>query len=198
MPRNKQIILFFMKPWQWLGHCLDRLCRPIPWGLALVNYVHQRILRVNSQYPFSVNFTSRVVGNVKIGSNVWISFAVSGGCYIQANNGIEIGDDTIFAPGVKIISANHSFSDHGKWNKAPSIKIGRGVWIGANAVVLPGVQIGDGAVIGAGSVVTKSVGAGEVVAGNPAKLVRTKPRYFKIALQDELNPINLRTTHLSE
>ena len=51
--------------------------------------------------------------------------------------------------------------------------IGKNVWIGAGATVLPGVTVGDNAVIGAGSVVTKNVEADTVVAGNPAKPIGT-------------------------
>jgi maltose O-acetyltransferase len=49
------------------------------------------------------------------------------------------------------------------------VRIGRDVWIGGGAIILPGVTIGDGALIGAGSVVTRDVGAGVMVAGNPAR-----------------------------
>lgn len=52
--------------------------------------------------------------------------------------------------------------------------IGNDVWIGANAIVIQGVKIGNGAVIGAGSVVTKNVGDYEIVAGNPARLIRKR------------------------
>jgi acetyltransferase-like isoleucine patch superfamily enzyme len=53
-------------------------------------------------------------------------------------------------------------------------KIGRDVWIGANAVILGGVTIGDGAVIAAGAVVNRDVEAGAVVAGVPAREVRRR------------------------
>jgi len=51
-------------------------------------------------------------------------------------------------------------------------RIGRNCFVGGRALILPGVEIGDGCVIGAGSVVTKSVPAGCIVAGNPAKIIR--------------------------
>jgi maltose O-acetyltransferase len=50
-----------------------------------------------------------------------------------------------------------------------SISVGRNVWIGAGALILPGVTIGDDAVVGAGSVVTRAVAPGATVAGNPAR-----------------------------
>lgn len=55
------------------------------------------------------------------------------------------------------------------------VAIGHDVWIGHGAVVLPGVSIGNGAVVGANAVVTRDVGAYQIVAGVPAKLVR--PRF---------------------
>jgi maltose O-acetyltransferase len=50
------------------------------------------------------------------------------------------------------------------------IRIGRNVWIGGGAILLPGVTVGDDAVIGAGSVVTRDVPAGATVIGNPARV----------------------------
>ena len=54
------------------------------------------------------------------------------------------------------------------------VKIGNGVWIGNNAIILSGVTIQDGAVIGAGSVVTKDVYSYEIFAGNPARKIGTR------------------------
>jgi maltose O-acetyltransferase len=47
------------------------------------------------------------------------------------------------------------------------------VWIGRSAIILPGVTIGDNAVVAAGAVVTKDVPDATLVAGNPARVVRT-------------------------
>ena len=52
------------------------------------------------------------------------------------------------------------------------IHIGKKVWIGSGAIVLPGVNIGDNSVIAAGSVVTKDVPENSVFGGNPAKLIK--------------------------
>ncbi|MHB1295973.1 MAG: acyltransferase [Anaerolineae bacterium] len=109
---------------------------------------------------------------MRLGHDVWVSFAVSGGCYIQAGNGIEIGDHTIFAPNVCIVSANHDPCDHARWLSAEPVRIGRDCWIGANAVVLPGVTLGDGVVVGAGAVVTKSFPDRVIIGGVPARILR--------------------------
>ncbi len=53
------------------------------------------------------------------------------------------------------------------------IHIGKNVWIGSGAIVLPGVTIGDNSIVGAGSVVTKNVEPNSVVAGNPAKFIKS-------------------------
>ena len=58
------------------------------------------------------------------------------------------------------------------WDVVPTI-VRKGASIGSGATILCGVEIGEGAIIGAGSVVTKDVEAGMIVAGNPAKVVRS-------------------------
>jgi acetyltransferase-like isoleucine patch superfamily enzyme len=138
-----------------------------------INFIFQRVCRLNAEAPFQVHFTSKVImGNgIHIGRNVFKSFAVSGGCYIQGGNGIEIGDDTIFATGVKIISANHDPNNNFEWAKAAPIRIGSRCWIGTNAVIMPTVQLGDDVIVGAGSVVTKSFPPHAIIVGVPARQV---------------------------
>jgi acetyltransferase-like isoleucine patch superfamily enzyme len=92
--------------------------------------------------------------------------------------GITIEDDVLIGSGVHLYVGNHEFRDprtpiidQGRSPSMP-IRVERGSWIGANAILLPGVSVGANSVVGAGSVVTKSVAAGVVVAGNPAKVIR--------------------------
>tara|TARA_B100000925_G_C21964260_1_gene454785 strand:- start:624 stop:1139 length:516 start_codon:yes stop_codon:yes gene_type:complete len=149
-------------------------------GIAkfIVNFIFQRLFRINASIKTQVHFTSTFIGNnlffdtKDLDSRV--SFAVSGGLYIQSLNGVYFGKNVLLAPGVKIISANHSLDNSRKAEKASPIKIGDHVWLGANVVVLPGVEIGDGCVVAAGSVVTKSFLEKKIViAGNPARKIKS-------------------------
>ncbi|MGD9077998.1 MAG: acyltransferase [Desulfobacterales bacterium] len=95
---------------------------------------------------------------------------------IAAKKHIAIGDYTVIAPQCYIIDHEHGFSSQdlilNQKSNIKSVAIGRDCYIGAKTVVLGGSEIGDGAIIGAGSIVTKSIPAGEIWAGNPAKFIK--------------------------
>jgi acetyltransferase-like isoleucine patch superfamily enzyme len=100
------------------------------------------------------------------------------GCHIyEPRAGLSIGDHCMIAGGVLICGVNHGHSlqgmpmRHQPFEAAP-IVIGKDVWIGMGAIILPGVTIGDGAIVGAGAVVTSDVPAGAVVSGVPARFVK--------------------------
>jgi acetyltransferase-like isoleucine patch superfamily enzyme len=149
----------------------------VGFGKLILNFIFQRVFRVNSHIPVSVNYTSTLIGkglNFELtNKNFLSSLASSNSLYIQSLNGIYIGNGVLIASGVKIISANHSTSEDRESIVTNPIFIGENVWIGANAIVLPGVEIGDGCIVGAGSVVTKSFPeSGLIIAGNPAKIIK--------------------------
>jgi acetyltransferase-like isoleucine patch superfamily enzyme len=102
-----------------------------------------------------------------------MSLAASGGCYINAHDGIWIGRGTIWGPNVTIVSQDH---DPMRLEVAPptkGIEIGRNCWLGAGSVILPGVKLGDSTVVGANSVVNQSFPEGRcLLAGTPAQLVK--------------------------
>ena len=85
--------------------------------------------------------------------------------------GIYLGNRVQIGPHVTIVTDNHDLYDRSVLRCKP-VRIGNGVWIGANVTVLPGVAIGENAVIAAGAVVTKDVPAYSIVGGNPAKVIR--------------------------
>lgn len=97
---------------------------------------------------------------------------------LRAESDLVLGTDVVMGPDVVLMSSAHAFeatnipvNQQGALTRRPII-IGNDVWIGTRVIVLPGVTIGNQAVIGAGSVVTKSVPAGAIVAGNPARIIR--------------------------
>jgi maltose O-acetyltransferase len=108
--------------------------------------------------------------NIRLGANVFMNF----NCVVLDVVTVEIGDGTQIGPAVQIYAADHPRDvkvrrDGLEFGKP--VRIGRHVWIGGGAIILPGVTVGDDAVIGAGSVVTRDVAQGATVAGNPARLL---------------------------
>jgi len=89
---------------------------------------------------------------------------------------IRIGDDVQIGPHVQLLTPTHPLEPElrrAKWEAAEPITIGDNVWLGGGVVVCPGVTIGADTVVGAGSVVLRDVPAGVLVAGVPARVVRS-------------------------
>jgi len=102
------------------------------------------------------------------------------GCHIyEPRAGLSIGDHCMIGGGVLICGVNHGYSLVGipmrqqPFEAAP-IVIGKDVWIGMGAIILPGVTIGNGSIIAAGAVVTSNVPQGVVVSGIPARLAKQR------------------------
>ncbi len=96
--------------------------------------------------------------------------------FVYHRGNLTIGDRVSIAAGVIIILSSHSnYSGISRQVTArdETVVIGDDVWIGAGSIIMNGVTIGKGAVVGCGSVVTCDVAPNTVVAGNPAKVIRT-------------------------
>jgi maltose O-acetyltransferase len=111
--------------------------------------------------------------DIEIGNNSQINEE----CWIRNS---KIGKDVMIGPYSMILNYGHNIDDVNIPMIDQGVKfyqqtiIEDNVWIGARAVILPGVKICSGAVVGAGSVVTKDVDAYTIVAGNPAKFIRSR------------------------
>jgi acetyltransferase-like isoleucine patch superfamily enzyme len=114
-------------------------------------------------------------GSIRIARRVWLGPYV----VIYGQGGVEIGEQTLISMHCTILSSNHAIPARGTLIRGVAddllpTKIGRDVWIGANAVILGGVTIGDGAVVAAGAVVNRDVDPGAIVAGVPAREIRKR------------------------
>ncbi len=115
--------------------------------------------------PFYTDFGR----NIHIGKNVFIN----SGCHFQDQGGIYIGDGCLIGHCVVMATLNHDHDPAKRQNlHHKPIRIGNGVWIGANVVITAGVTIEDNAIIAAGAVVTKDVPANMIVAGIPARIIK--------------------------
>ena len=129
--------------------------------------------------PFNIQYGR----HVKIGAWTFVNF---GATFLDANM-ITLGDFVAVGPNVQFITDTHPTRPEERYlppeagdalpfravNFALPITVGNYAWIGAGAIILPGVTIGEGAVVAAGSVVTKDVAPRMIVAGNPARELRS-------------------------
>ena len=124
---------------------------------------------VHESFGLFLPFYTDCGRNITLGENVFIN----SGCRFQDWGGIQIGDGTLIGHNVVIATINHGLAPEKRHDNIPMpVIIGKNVWIGSNATVLPGVKIGDNAVVAAGAVVTKDVDANTVVGGVPARVIK--------------------------
>ncbi len=116
--------------------------------------------------PFYTDFGR----NTHIGKRVFINSC----CHFQDQGGIFIGDGCLIGHCVVLATLNHDPEPSRRQNlRHKPIRIGNGVWIGANVTITAGVTIGDNAIIAAGAVVTKDVPADIIAGGAPAKIIKS-------------------------
>jgi acetyltransferase-like isoleucine patch superfamily enzyme len=130
---------------------------------------------------------------IKIADNVFVWHYT----ILDGTGGIEIDEGSQIGAWVGIFThtshiAIRIYGDH--YQEVPeykkigypikSVKIGKYVFIGASAKILPGVSIGDGSLISAGAIVAENVGDFKIVAGNPAKVVGDTRELDQIYLED--------------
>ena len=88
-------------------------------------------------------------------------------------SGVHIGPESYVAFGAVILTHDMTRGLYA------DTRIGKRCFVGAHSILMPGVTVGDGSIVGAGSVVTRDVPAGTIVAGNPARVVRTGIKTYR-------------------
>lgn len=138
------------------------------------------------KYSYIGNFCTII--NVRIGSFC----SIADNCIIGgASHPLDwVSTSPVFHKGKNVMNKNFSAHDYITTRET---EIGNDVWIGSSSLIRGGVKISDGAVIGMGSVVTKDVGAYEIWAGNPARMIRKR---FNEGIIKDLN--NIKWWELSD
>ena len=114
------------------------------------------------------------------GKNIEIGRNSSIGMNCKVPNNIIIGEDVMMGPNVIIFGSNHVFDRTDipmrkqGMEKYPAVIIEDDVWIGSNSIIMPSLTIQKGSIIGSGSIVTKNFPAYSIIAGNPAKLIKSR------------------------
>lgn len=124
-----------------------------------------------NNYSYALGFSSPDYSKLSIGAHC----SFGGRVLLASYEVISIGDYCMFASGVSVLTATHDYGVYpmSKSFIAKPVTIGSNCWIGTNAIILPGIAIGNNCVVGAGAVVTKDIPNNSVVAGVPARTIKT-------------------------
>jgi maltose O-acetyltransferase len=110
--------------------------------------------------------------NLTIGNCCWFNVD----CLLDLGAHIDIGDNVAFGHQVIVLTTTHEV---GQSNRRAStllkkpVKISSGAWLGARCIILPGITVGEGAIVAAGAVVTRDVPPNTMVAGMPARVIKS-------------------------
>lgn len=149
---------------------------------CFINALSKDGIKVGGNFSLGRNSMIECTGVIRelgeelvIGKNV----GIAANAFIAMRGKVEIGDNTIFGPGVSIHAENHNFEDletpirlQGATRRG--VHIGQDCWIGSKAIILDGVHIGNHVIVAAGAVVNKDVPDYAIVGGVPAKVIKMR------------------------
>jgi putative colanic acid biosynthesis acetyltransferase WcaF len=148
----------------------------------LVNRVPFVNARIRAYAALGVEFDDPAAAYIALGVEVWGGHRLSIGrrstigqrCYVDARAGIRIEADVSVSREACILTATHDIDSPDFGSSLQPVHLGAHCWVGVRALILPGVHIGEGAVVGAGALVTADVKPFSVVAGVPARELKTR------------------------
>jgi len=153
---------FILKLFNW-GRIKVHLVQRISPFCALKVYDRGRLsIGYNCQFESGCDLQIHKNARLVLGRRVYMNRY----CMVSAQGSVEIGDNTIFGPGVKVFDNNHVFSKEKGVSQElsiGSIKIGNNCWIASNVVILKGTEVGDNCIIGAGCIIKGIIPAGSIV-----------------------------------
>ena len=164
------------------------LIRELPgeYGILLRRrLLHRRFESAGENLQILEGVHIRNIHKIKVGDNVGIGDE----CFIQAGGGLEIGNDVLLGPGVKVWTQNHRFDNldvpiRQQGAEYRKVTVGDDVWIGANAFIMPGADLPRGCIVSAGAVVAgRKYKEYAILAGNPARVIG-----FRNAMKKESEP----------
>lgn len=127
-------------------------------GLDRIKELRQALVRLRIWYY-------RTIWGMNIHPSCQLSLSVK--LDLTYPKGVHIGENTYLAFESRILCHDRT---RGLYLHT---RVGKNCFIGGRSLIMPGVEVGDGCVVGAGAIVTRSVPSGSVVAGNPAKILRS-------------------------
>lgn len=135
----------------------------------LRGYYYRNVMRFDLRCGSSVSLG--VSFDATEGLELGIDSVINANCRMDTRGRIMIAENVSISEEVIILTGDHDPNSSEFEGRTRSVKIGKYVWIGTRATILPGVTIGEGAIVAAGSMVTKDVAAFHIVAGVPAKTI---------------------------
>jgi acetyltransferase-like isoleucine patch superfamily enzyme len=152
--------------------------------VIIAGKIIKKLLRSVSKTPFIWSglrvYLLRKAGLI-IGNDVVINDGFTLACTIGFEPNLTIGDRVAFGPDVIVVVTSHPNNSLLRALKTqyPSIEIKgktticHDAWVGAGAIIMPNVTVGECSIVGAGAVVTRDVLPYTVVAGTPARVIKT-------------------------
>ena len=165
--------------------------RPEEYRLRVMWMCTRLILRLVPRFAYGLRnkvlraFGAKIGNDVRIYPDVAIFFpwnleigdevTIGPGVQLYSLGKIIIGDGTMISYGAHFCAGTHDYTEVNLPLLKPTIRLGQGIWVCAEAFVGPGVSVGDFSIIGARAVVLKSFPEFSILGGNPALKVKDRP-----------------------